>query len=297
MFVIGVGAGVTDPLSQRRLVGHVGPEPLPDLPDQHRGPHVHHRLQPARGGAPPDRFQPLRRHADGDEGDGRGDPRSLRRPIPAGRSAARSTSQPPGDPLSYGWREPVLLPAPQTPATATQSGTTSAAGNLRFVWRPVNPAATSSITVTETVQPGFVPASVTCIVGGSPRTRHGDRHVVHGLRHGGSRQRRLRRPEPGGALDRAGGQELRGRAVADDDLRRRERRGPVRCRDCCHRQRRQRVLLLSDLHAGRPSARRACRPATRPRSTVGRGHHSPTPAAPSASPAPLPPARPSPARS
>ena len=144
-FVIGVGDGVTDPLSQRRLVAMSGPNPFPTFPINtvdHTFITDFNQLEEALRQIASNLCDvTLTVTKETDEAN----PGTFV-PDPAGRSAARSTSS--SRPAirsrtggaSRGGRPPAGHRDPV--------GHHRAAGSLRFVWRPVKSAATSSITVT-----------------------------------------------------------------------------------------------------------------------------------------------------
>ena len=72
---------------------------------------------------------------------------------------------PPGQ-FAYRWFEPNAV-NPVTPGTATQSGITGPDGILEFVWRPTSAASLSNITISETVPSAYTAKSVTCVSGGT----------------------------------------------------------------------------------------------------------------------------------
>jgi large repetitive protein len=78
--------------------------------------------------------------------------------------SGRVLMQAPADQFSYGWFKPNVVD-PVSSTTATQSGSTAASGNLDFVWRPKAAGSLSNITISETPPAAFEPESVTCTSG------------------------------------------------------------------------------------------------------------------------------------
>ncbi len=119
--------------------------------------------------------------------------------------------------------------------------------------------------------------------------RRRDSSAVHGRRirrhvpRGRERNHHVHDHEQAAILDRARRQAVGGRARLDDDLRRPNRRRPLRRRGRQSRRRGQRLLRLPGRDRRVRSARPPCRPATRPRSTAAPARRR-IPAGPSRSP-------------
>jgi uncharacterized repeat protein (TIGR01451 family) len=75
--------------------------------------------------------------------------------------SGRVVTQPPVDQFAYAWFKPNAVD-PVNSTTATQSGSTAASGKLDFVWRPRAAGSLSNVTISETAPAGFEPKSVTC---------------------------------------------------------------------------------------------------------------------------------------
>ena len=269
MFAIGVGAGVTDALSALRIQAVSGTRSFPEYSIETADYTLVTELRRARGCVCRPRLQPLQRHRDGQEGNGRGGPGRLGLRSPAGGSAAASR-HPPGSSTTGGSSRTRSTPSTQAPRPSRE--TPIAGGTLDFVWRPTSATALSNITISETAVPAtFEPESVTVHLRGhnDPRQRRsGHGVVVHPHGPEGARPRLLRRPEPLQTLDRPGGQELGRRSRVGDDLRRRERRRAVTTprRSRPRAARAPPSTTRSRLRSG--WARPPCRPAIRPRSTA-----------------------------
>jgi uncharacterized repeat protein (TIGR01451 family) len=80
--------------------------------------------------------------------------------------SGRVVMQPPADQFAYGWFKPNVVD-PVTSATATQTASTAASGKLDFVWRPKAAGSLSNITISETAPAAYQPQSVTCTSGGT----------------------------------------------------------------------------------------------------------------------------------
>lgn len=79
--------------------------------------------------------------------------------------SGRVLLQPPATQFGYRWYEPGQAGPPVNTVTATQSGYTQAGGTMRFVWRPTSASSRSQITISETIPAAYTANSVTCTSG------------------------------------------------------------------------------------------------------------------------------------
>jgi uncharacterized repeat protein (TIGR01451 family) len=159
MFVVGVGTGVTDPLSALRIESVSGTRSFPTYPIS-----VADYTLVTDFDALEDALRDLasnlcnvtvtvRKETDAQARDkwvsqnGWGF---------SGRVQLQGTT-----PFAYRWFEPNAVD-PVNSSTATQSGVTGTDGVLRFVWRPTSAAALSDITISETVPATHAADSVNC---------------------------------------------------------------------------------------------------------------------------------------
>jgi uncharacterized repeat protein (TIGR01451 family) len=174
MFVIGVGTGVTDPLSQRRLQAMSGPDAFPPTPIADADYTVvtdftllEEALRELASNLCDVTVNVTKQTDDATPG--------VFAPKAGWPFSGTVTLQPPSSPLDYAWVRPTALPAPQTAVTQTQAGVTGANGTLTFDWRPTAANALSTFTVTEPAAPaGYTPGPVTCTQAGATLPVTGD---------------------------------------------------------------------------------------------------------------------------
>ena len=160
MFVIGVGAGVTDALSALRIQAVSGTKSFPTYPISTADYTLvtdFDELEDALGDIASNLCSvvvTVKKETD-----------EVTRDVwvskPNWTFSGRTVIQPTADPFSYAWFEPRSVDPVDT-NTATQSGPTDGGGNLRFVWRPKAADSLSNITVSETPPSAYTPAKAWC---------------------------------------------------------------------------------------------------------------------------------------
>ncbi len=165
MFVIGVGDGVTDPLSAVRLQAVSGPKSFPTYPIAE----ADYTLVTDFGELE-DALHDIASNLcnvtvtvtkETDEAK-----RDAWVSKPGWTFSGGVVVESPNPPTAFRWVEPPPEgpPAAGNPARSLQTG---ADGNVEFIWRPTSATATSAITIGETVQAGYEPKSVSCTRAGN----------------------------------------------------------------------------------------------------------------------------------
>jgi uncharacterized repeat protein (TIGR01451 family) len=159
MFVVGVGTGVTDPLSALRIESISGTRSFPTYPISVADYTLvtdFDELEDALRQLASNLCNvtvTVRKETDAQERDvwtsQTGWPFSGRVQLPG------------STPFAYRWFEPNAVDAVDS-SSATQSGVTGTDEELRFVWRPTSSAALSDITISETVPATLAAHSVSC---------------------------------------------------------------------------------------------------------------------------------------
>src|SRR5215204_2209040 len=159
MFVVGVGSGVTDPLSALRIESVSGTRSFPTYPISVADYTLETDFDELE-----DALRELASNLCNVTVTVRKEMDAQKRDVwtsQTGWPFSGRVELQGATPFAYRWFEPNAVDVVGS-STATQSGVTGTDDELRFVWRPVSSAALSDITISETVPVTYAAESVSC---------------------------------------------------------------------------------------------------------------------------------------